>query len=424
MEAERALLVCAAFDLDMRSGHWSLEDETDELMELAASAGCSVVETIPARRHRPVAGTFIGKGKLMEIAEVAHEEKVDLIIFNHELSPAQQRNIEDAIGLKTIDRTQLILDIFAQRAKSNEGKVQVEVAQLKYLLPRLAGKGIALSRLGGGIGTRGPGEQKLEMDRRILRHKIHHLEQELIKLGKRRQAQRDHRKRLHVPVVALVGYTNAGKTTLLNQLSEEKSVAKDQLFTTLDPLTRRVELGDGQDFVLTDTVGFLHQLPHHLVEAFKATLEQAEDADVLLHVLDASHPQWLEHVAAVNRVLSDLGLEGKPRIIVQNKIDKLEDPSTLGRQEPLFNQANWPCERISAKSGLGMDALKQSIRQLLDTYLECILDLNVPQSRADLVAKIYEQGHVLEREDTPEGVFLKVRLPKRLQSEFLPFQSS
>lgn len=424
MDRENALLVTTVFDSDRRSGGWLPEDEEAELADLAESAGCEVVGAVIARRHRPVAATFVGKGKLIEIAETAHESGADCVLFNQELSPVQQRNIEAAVGMKTIDRTQLILDIFAQRAKSTEGKVQVELAQLKYLLPRLSGKGVALSRLGGGIGTRGPGEQKLEIDRRRLRQRIDHLQKDLGKLGKRRTAQRRHRQRQHIPVVALVGYTNAGKTTLLNALTETGSVAKNQLFTTLDPLARRVSLEDGQDFVLTDTVGFLHRLPHQLVEAFKATLEQAEDADILLQVLDASHPQCLEHLAAVDQVLAELDLEEKPRIVVQNKCDRLDGAMAADLQRPLLSGPDRLTVQISAKTGMGLDRLRTQIRQLLDAYLEAVLDLKIPMDRADLVAKLYEVGHVIERHDTSQGVFLRARIPRRLMDQFSTFRES
>jgi GTP-binding protein HflX len=355
MAQEKVLLVVVQLDARFSRGRlfWRIEDEADELRELATSAGGRIAGEVLAKRHEPVAATLLGSGKLQEIAARAKEVQAQVVIFNQELSPAQQRNIEDALGVKTIDRTQLILDIFALRAHSQEGKLQVEMAQTRYLLPRLSGKGVLLSRLGGGIGTRGPGEQKLEVDRRRVRDRIAHLKRELEKLSSRRQSVRAQRKETAIPVFALVGYTNAGKTTLLNRLSGEASTTRDQLFTTLDPLARRIRLASGQSAVLTDTVGFLHHLPHHLVEAFKATLEEAREAHVLLHVLDAAHPLISEHAAAVEVVLKELDLQGKPTLTVLNKRDLIADPErvlALGRAYPLA------CG-ISAKHGQGIDQL-------------------------------------------------------------------
>ncbi|OGX16728.1 MAG: GTPase HflX [Omnitrophica WOR_2 bacterium GWF2_63_9] len=363
-QMERALLVVIEFDRRKpgRAHHaWSLSDEASELEELARSAGCEVAGSVPVRRHDPIAGTLIGSGKLEEIHQQVHDTKARVVVFNEELSPAQQRNIEDIVGIKTIDRTQLILDIFAQRAKSQEGKVQVELAQLRYLLPRLVGKGVLLSRLGGGIGTRGPGEQKLEVDRRRIRERISRLNRELVKLGSRREATRQRRKDARVPVVALVGYTNAGKTTLLNRLTGAQSPAEQRLFTTLDPLARRLRLSGDLTVVLTDTVGFLHRLPHHLIEAFTATLEETRDADLLLHVVDASHPQALEQIEAVEDVLRALQLETKPLVTALNKCDQVtaqDGAAMLQRQLP-------EAVVISAIRGDGLERLLETITQHL-----------------------------------------------------------
>ncbi len=372
---ERALLV--AIEFDYRYGPvWPLEDERRELEELATSAGCEIVGHIDVRRHTPVAGTYIGSGKLEEIAGAATTHRAQVVIFNQELSPAQQRNVEELVGVKTIDRTQLILDIFAQRARSGEGKVQVELAQLQYLLPRLVGKGVLLSRLGGGIGTRGPGEQKLEVDRRHIRRHISHLTRELDKLESRRKATRQRRQEAHIPVVALVGYTNAGKSTLLNRLSGAEGRVENRLFTTLDPLARRVRLPapptsnqpgaaqagpSGRWMVLTDTVGFLHRLPHHLIEAFKATLEEAEDARLLLHVLDASHPLAEEQAEAVQEVLQMLHLQDKPLLTVLNKIDQLTDQGRLASLERQLPHV----VAVSALRGQGLDRLLEMIERQL-----------------------------------------------------------
>ena len=353
---ERALLVTIEFDRG-RGGTWAMADELGELEELARSSGCEVVGTVPVRRHEPVSGTLIGSGKLEEIAQQVIDTKAQVVIFNQELSPAQQRNIEDVMRVKTIDRTQLILDIFAQRAKSQEGKVQVELAQLRYLMPRLVGKSAELSRLGGGIGTRGPGEQKLEVDRRRIRERISRLRDELDKLSQRRAATRNRRQESPARVLALVGYTNAGKTTLLNRLTHAEGRAENRLFTTLDPLARRLRLPGGTPAILTDTVGFLHRLPHHLIEAFQATLEETRDADLLLHVLDASHPLAAEHAEAVREVLKLLALDGKPVVTVLNKVDVPEGE----RAAPALARMLPQPVSISALRGTGVDELLQLI---------------------------------------------------------------
>ena len=414
MPAERALLVTIQLDPRFSTGSavWPLTDEARELKELTLSSGCRIVGESSAKRHRPVAGTFLGSGKLEELAQMVSDLQSQVVIFNQELSPAQQRNIEDILRVKTIDRTQLILDIFAQRAKSQEGKVQVERAQLRYLLPRLVGKGIMLSRLGGGIGTRGPGEQKLEVDRRRIRARITRLEEELRKLGQRREATRSRRKETEVAVAALVGYTNAGKTTLLNRLTGASGTAENQLFTTLDPLARRLRLPSGEAIILTDTVGFLHHLPHHLIEAFKATLEEARDADLLLHVLDVSHPLVSEHAKAVEEVLAELQLREKPTITVLNKRDRVEDALRLQALERAFS----PAAAISAKTGQSMEKLLTLIGDQLALLLLPPMHVRVPSERSDIVAAIYHSGQVLKRQETDSAVELIVRLPAKLKA--------
>jgi len=414
MPAERAVLVNVHFDPRFSKGAmtWQLADEADELRELVTSAGCRIVGEVSARRHRPVAGTFLGDGKLREVAEQVTALQGQVVVFNQELSPAQQRNIEDILRAKTIDRTQLILDIFAQRARSQEGKVQVELAQLRYLLPRLIGKGIMLSRLGGGIGTRGPGEQKLEMDRRRIRAKIGHLGEELEKLGRRREATRSRRKETQVPVAALVGYTNAGKTTLLNRLTGASATVENQLFTTLDPLARRLRLPSGETLILTDTVGFLHHLPHHLIEAFKATLEEARDADLLLHVLDVSHPLAEQHAKAVDEVLAALELREKPAITVLNKRDRLNDPRQLPSLERLYD----PAAAISAKTGEGLERLCALISEQLALRLIEPTRLRLPAERADLIASVYQSGQVLKRVEHDSAIELTARLSAKLEA--------
>jgi len=428
MSAERALLVTIQLDprfsasakgADRGESAWSLEDEAQEMKELVASSGCYVVGEITARRHEPVAGTFLGIGKLEEVAVLVKETQAQVVIVNQQLSPAQQRNAEELVGTKTIDRTQLILDIFAQRAKSQEGKVQVERAQLRYLLPRLVGKGIMLSRLGGGIGTRGPGEQKLEVDRRRIRARISRLDDELAQLGRRREATRARRKETAVPVAALVGYTNAGKTTLLNRATGAEAMSRNQLFTTLDPLARRLKLPDGESLILTDTVGFLHHLPHHLIEAFQATLEEARDAELLLHVLDASHPLVAEHARAVEAVLQQLGLREKPVITVLNKRDLVQD----ARQLESLERAYAPAAAISAKTGEGLDRLFALMEQQFSSLLIEPVALRIPAERADLIALIYQSGHVLRRQEHDGVVELRARLPETLRASLSSFLS-
>ena len=421
---EQAFLSIVQLDPRFATGGspWSLEDEAQELAELSRAAGCRVVGEARAKRHEPIAGTFLGRGKLEEIHRMVHGAGAGVVIFNQELSPAQQRNIEDLVGVKTIDRTQLILDIFAQRAHSQEGKVQVELAQLRYLLPRLVGKGVMLSRLGGGIGTRGPGEQKLEMDRRRIRVRLGRLSEELARLRRRRQATRARRREREMPVVALVGYTNAGKTTLLNRFSAAAAAVRDQLFTTLDPLARRARLPDGETIILTDTVGFLHQLPHHLIEAFHATLEEASDADVLLHVLDAGHPRMVQLARAVDEVLAELGLQERPLITVFNKCDLLNPPATRTlEQVRALEFAYHPAATISAKTGEGLDRLCALIAEQLSLRLVEPMRLRVPAERSDVVAAVYQSGQVLKREEANGMVELLARLPARVRSQLSGF---
>lgn len=415
MAHERALLVTTQFNAHQRTNPlaWPIEDEIAELEELVNASGCKIIGHISAKRHKPVAGTFLGQGKLVEIALQVQELQAQTVIFNQELSPAQQRNIEDVLKAKAIDRTQLILDIFAQRAHSKEGKIQVELAQLRYLLPRLSGKGIVLSRLGGGIGTRGPGEQKLEVDRRRVRQRITRLRVELNKLGKRRKATRERRKEADVPIIALLGYTNAGKTTLLNRCTGAVASVKQQMFTTLDPLARRLRLPSGEWIVMTDTVGFLHHLPKHLVEAFRATFEEARDATALLHMLDASHPLVLEHASSVEAILEQLDLDDKPRITVLNKMDRVKD---IGRLKSLA-AAYPPSVVISAKTGEGMDSLLNAVGEALGMLLVEPIKLRIPIQQADVIASVYREGQVLKRSDFDTQVEFSARLPAKARRQ-------
>ena len=329
--AEKTILV--GMDWGQIKGGWTAEDSLEELKQLADTAGAVVVNRFIQRRAKPDPAFFIGKGKVQELALYAQQENIDLCIFDDELTPVQQRNLELSLGVKIIDRTALILDIFAQRAHSREGKLQVELAQMRYRLPRLSGKGTELSRLGGGIGTRGPGETKLEVDRRRVRTRINDIEKELALVLQQRQQQRQRRKDNEVPLIALVGYTNAGKSTLLNALTDAGVLAENKLFATLDPTTRSVTLPDGETILFSDTVGFIQKLPHQLVAAFRATLEEVVEADLLLHVVDASHSQREAQEQAVYEVLKELKVAEKPMLLVFNKADRMEagEPAEVER---------------------------------------------------------------------------------------------
>jgi len=388
---------------------WSLEDRARELEELTVSTGGKVADNISAIIDKPTANLYIGKGKAEEIRLLAQELDVNLVIFSHDLSGTQQRNLEEVIGKKTIDRTQLILDIFAQHAKSPEGKMQVELAQLQYLLPRLVGKGVVLSRMGGGIGTRGPGEQKLEIDRRRIRERIEKLKEDLRHVGLHRRTIRKRRKEKAIPSVALVGYTNAGKSTLLNALTEAGQTVHDGLFTTLDPLSRSMKLPNGQSVVISDTVGFLHELPHNLIEAFKATLEEVIEADVLIHVLDVSHPRIKQHDQAVGEVLKELGAKDKPMITVLNKIDLLNDQSWLGQIKNEFNGSI----AISAKTRQNLEELLKNIQNCFAEKL-LVLEISIPHPRMDLVNFFYKEAKIIAIQYLQKSIKIQLSCPKVL----------
>ena len=415
---ERAVLVGMEYNGMLNTLGWTIEDSVEELKQLADTAGAQVVAKFMQKRPKPDPAFFIGKGKVQELALFVQQENIDLCIFDDELSPAQQRNIDQAMGIRVLDRTALILDIFAQRARTNEGKLQVELAQLQYNLPRIMGKGLSLSRLGGGIGTRGPGETKLEVDRRRIRDRIAYIKECIGKVKSVRTLHRAGRNKASVPTVSLVGYTNAGKSTLLNTLTNSDIYAKDQLFATLDPTTRQLDLPNKQQAILTDTVGFIQRLPHQLVAAFQSTLEEVVEADVLLHVIDVSHELYKEQSNAVYHVLDQIGAKDKTIITVYNKIDKLPADSALPAR--LAQEENSIC--ISAKANINLDKLLELIAENLK--LKAVEEyFLIPYSDSAAAARLHNVGTVLEQEYLAEGTKLKVRLAADQLGEFEKYLS-
>lgn len=382
-------------------------DSMEELAQLAETAGVEVLLKNLQPRTRPDAATYIGRGKADEVRLQAQVLGANLIIFDDELSPAQQRNLEDATGLKIIDRTALILDIFAQRARTMEGKLQVELAQLNYLLPRLIGKGTALSRLGGGIGTRGPGETKLEVDRRRIRKRISDLNKELELVKRNRELHRLSRKSVPLPVVSLCGYTNSGKSTLLNRLTNADVLAEDKLFATLDPTTRKLQLPGNSEVLLSDTVGFINKLPHHLVAAFRATLEEVVEADVLIHVVDLSHPAMEAQMESVLKLLVELRVADKPIITVFNKLDRVEDRILNGLKKRFAGDVF-----ISAFTGEGTGALLDAVavavpvRRFTGTFV-------IPYSDTAAAAILHDRGHVTGQEYLPDHILITAELDEQ-----------
>jgi GTP-binding protein HflX len=390
----------------------------EELSELATTAGAEVVGDGLQKMSAPCASTFIGKGKADEFALHCRRADVDTVIFDDELSPAQSRNLEKVFNCKVLDRTSLILDIFAQRARTREGKLQIELAQLQHLLPRLTGFWGHLSRQKGGIGMRGgEGETQLETDRRRVQDRIARIERELEVVRRQRSTQRQARQRNHWALASIVGYTNAGKSTLLNKLTGADVLAEDKLFATLDPTTRRLRLPTNQNVLLTDTVGFIRKLPHGLVEAFKATLEEVVRADLLLHVVDVSHPQAAEQIQSVDAVLREIGAEGKPTLMVFNKTDQLNGNQSL-LSGLLDKHPNGVA--ISAATGEGMPALLGELSSQLRPVRE-FLELSVPQEQAGVIARLHEVAQVVERRYEGDRAHFKARIPPHLHNEFAPF---
>lgn len=402
--SERAILI--GMEWGRNDSLWTVYDSLEELKQLADTAGATVIKKFIQKRPKPDPAFFIGRGKVQELALYAQQENIDLCIFDDELSPAQQRNIESVMGIRILDRTALILDIFAQRARTNEGKLQVELAQLQYTLPRIMGKGLMLSRLGGGIGTRGPGETKLEVDRRRIRDRIAFIKDQIEKVKAVRSLHRSKRKKNNVFEVSLVGYTNAGKSTLLNTLTNSDIYAKDQLFATLDPTTRQLTLPNKQEIIITDTVGFIQRLPHQLIAAFRSTLEVVTEADLLVHVIDVSHELYKEQAAAVHEVLKEIGAETKPVITVYNKIDKLPPDSKLA--DRLALEEDTVC--ISAAKKLNLESLQQMIESHLKSKAVEVT-LCIPYAETAKAAQLHETANVLEQEYTENGAVMKVILP-------------
>ncbi|MFT5493773.1 MAG: GTP-binding protein HflX [Limisphaerales bacterium] len=409
-KTERAFLVGVEFKSKPK---WELQDSLEELGRLASTAGAEVIGIGTQKLDRPYASTFIGTGKADEFAALCQADEADTVIFDDELSPAQSRNLEKIFECKVLDRTALILDIFAQRARTREGKLQIELAQLQHLLPRLTRFWTHLSRQKGGIGMRGDGETQLETDRRRVLERIHRITADLKMVQRQRATQRDGRRRTKWPTASLVGYTNAGKSTLFNSLTGADVLQEDKLFATLDPTTRRLQLPTNQNVLLSDTVGFIRKLPHSLVDSFKATLEEVVQSDLLVHVVDVSHPLADEQISVVDQVLGELGAGGKPTLMVFNKSDRLEN----GEFIPQFSEKYPNAVQVSALKQTGFEALMDELGALLRPIRDFV-ELAVPHSAADVIARIHEIAEVVEIDyDGPETL-LSARIPPHLTREF------
>lgn len=410
--------------VDQYGDAWNVQDSLEELARLAETVDVEVIGAITQKLSHPLASTYVGKGKLEEIKAERERLGYDLIIFDDELTPSQQRNLEKALDVKIIDRTALILDVFAKRAQTHEGRLQVELAQLEYRLPRLTGLWTHLSRQAvGGVGLRGPGETQLESDRRELGKRITFIKQQLADVHRHRQIYRDHRRAQQMAVVALVGYTNAGKSTLLNRLTDAGVLAEDKLFATLDPTTRRVQLPSGRNVLMTDTVGFINNLPTMLIAAFRATLEEINEATLLLHVVDVTHPNAPEQFGTVNEVLEELGADGKPTIIALNKADLLDrvDDESLERLRDAIGD-EWPVVTISGATGIGIEALLGEIELGLEAEQRFVdVELAVPFSRHDLVERFHSSGRVEGTAYDERGTILTGKLPEAALGNFSPY---
>ena len=409
-EIEKAIL--AGVERGGKASLWTLADSLKELQQLAETAGAEVVAKVTQKKDRPDPALFLGRGKVQEISMLLQETDANLVIIDDEITPSQQHNLEELLGVKILDRTALILDIFTQRARSSEGKLQVELAQLRYRLPRIGGQGLILSRLGGGIGTRGPGETKLEVDRRRIYTKIHDIEEQLLQVKKHRTLHRTQRKNTRIPTIALVGYTNAGKSTLLNALTKSDVFAEDQLFATLDPTTRLVTLPDRQKALLTDTVGFIQKLPHHLISAFQATLEEVQEADLLLHVIDSSQKNYQLQMQAVDAVLTDLKAKEKPTLYIFNKIDKVREEGFAIPEE--IRAASIA---VSAKAGDGIAVLLEKIAVHFSRQKEKCTVL-IPYDQGEQVTRLHELATIESIEYDEKGTVLTVYLPQEAIAMF------
>ena len=413
MKKERALLIGTSTG---QKGKWEVVDSLEELSRLAETAGACVEKAIVQELKKIDASLLIGKGKAREVGTFVESSPIDLVIFDDELTPTQQRNLEALFNTKTIDRTGLILDIFAQRAQSREGKLQVELAQLTYTLPRLRGKGTLLSRLGGGIGTRGPGETQLEVDRRKIKERITRLKRELEKTRKVRKLHRLNRKSLSSSTVALIGYTNAGKSTLLNRLSRTRVPTEDRLFSTLDPKIGKIRLPNNQEVFITDTVGFIEKLPHQLIAAFKATFEEVKASDILLHLIDIGNPQFEAHIRAVNRVLAESNVSPAHIIHVLNKIDRVSHkPMISSWVKKLENGV-----AVSAITGEGIDDLLLKLSTVVSEALKKV-KLTIPFQEGEIISTILSRGNIITKKYLATGIVIEAEISKALVDEVKPY---